>query len=122
MSNHMNLGADWEGVIKALLQRLDMPTKEDIHHLHARLDTLEQLIQQKQPRTKAQPRKKTKKRKSASSVVLEIIAGYPDGVDFKTIMEITGFEDKKLRNIIYRLDSLGKIHRVKRGTYKTTQF
>ncbi len=58
MSNHMNLGADWERVIKALLQRLDMPTKEDIHLLHARLDTLEQLIQQKQPRTKPQPRKK----------------------------------------------------------------
>ncbi len=61
-------------------------------------------------------------RKSASSVILEIIAGYPDGVDFKTIMDITGFEDKKLRNIIYRLDSLGKIQRVKRGNYKTTQF
>lgn len=120
MPNHMDLGANWEGVIKTLLKRLDLPTKEDIHHLHARLDTLEQLIQQKQPGTKRQPRKKANKRKSASAVVLEIIAGYPEGVDFKTIMEVTGFEDKKLRNIIYRLDSLEKIQRVRRGTYKTT--
>lgn len=119
MSHHMDLGANWEGVIKTLLQRLDMPTKEDIHQLHARLDTLEQLIQQKQPGTRRQPRKKTVKRKSASSQVLEIIARYPDGVDFKTIMDTTGFEDKKLRNIIYRLDSLGRIERVSRGAYKT---
>lgn len=120
MSHNVDLGTNWEGLIKTLLQRLDMPTKEDINHLHARLDTLEHLIQQKQPGTKRQPRKKTSRRKSASAIALEIIAGYPDGVDFKTIMDATGFEDKKLRNIIYRLDSLGKIQRVRRGTYKTT--
>ncbi len=119
MSKNVDLGANWEGAIKTLLQRLDMPTKEDIHHLHARLDTLEQLIQQKQPAAKRPPRKKTSKRKSASAITLEIIAGYPDGVDFKTIMDATGFDDKKLRNIIYRLDSLEKIKRVRRGTYKT---
>lgn len=120
MSNHMDLGANWEGMIKTLLQRLDMPTKEDIHQLHARLDTLEQLIQQKPSGTRRQPRKKTVRRKSASAQVLEIIARYPEGIDFKTIMNTTGFEDKKLRNIIYRLDSLGKIERVRRGSYKTT--
>lgn len=119
MTHHMDPGSNWEGMIKTLLQRLDMPTKEDINHLHARLDTLELLIQQKQPGTKREPRKKTVRRKSASSVVLELIARYPEGVDFKTIMKTTGFEDKKLRNIIYRLDSLGKIERVRRGSYKT---
>jgi predicted transcriptional regulator of viral defense system len=49
-----------------------------------------------------------------------MISRYPEGIDFKTIMKTTGFEDKKLRNIIYRLDSLGKIERVRRGSYKTT--
>jgi len=120
MSNHMDLGANWEGLVKTLLQRLDMPTKEDINQLHARLDTLEQLIQQKPSETRRQPRKKTVRRKSASALVLEMISRYPEGIDFKTIMKTTGFEDKKLRNIIYRLDSLGKIERVRRGSYKTT--
>jgi predicted Rossmann fold nucleotide-binding protein DprA/Smf involved in DNA uptake len=119
MSNNMDLGTNLEGFIKTLLQRLDMPTKEDINHLHDRLDTLEQLLQQKKTGTKRPPSKRTPKRKSASATVLEIIAAYPDGADIKTIKSVTGFEDKKLRNIIYRLDTLGKIQRVSRGTYKT---
>ncbi|MCF8113581.1 MAG: phasin family protein [Desulfotignum sp.] len=120
MSNNMDFGTNWEGFVKSLLQRLDMPTKEDINHLHDRLDALEQLIQQKKPGAKKQPRKRTAKRKNASATTLEIIAGYPDGTDFKTIKAATGFDDKKLRNIIYRLDTLGKIQRVSRGIYKTT--
>jgi hypothetical protein len=74
MSNNMDLGTNLEGFIKTLLQRLDMPTKEDINHLHDRLDTLEQLIQQKKPGTKRQPSKRGTKRRSASATVLEMIA------------------------------------------------
>jgi hypothetical protein len=120
MSNNMELGASWEGLVKTLLQRLDMPTKEDINHLHDRLDVLEQLIVQRQSGVKPPPLKRKNRRKSASATALEIIAGYPEGADFKTIKTATGFEDKKLRNIIYRLDALGKIQRVTRGTYKIT--
>jgi predicted Rossmann fold nucleotide-binding protein DprA/Smf involved in DNA uptake len=120
MSNNMDIGTNWEGFIKTLLQRLDMPTKEDINHLHDRLDLLEQLIQKKQPRGKKQPLKRSGKRKSASGTALKIIANYPEGTDFKTIKEATGFDDKKLRNIIYRLEKLGRIRRVRRGIYQTT--
>ncbi len=120
MSNNMDFGTNLEGFIRTLLQRLDMPTKEDINHLHDRLDTLEQLLQQKKTGARRQPSKRTSKRKSASDTVLEIIASYPDGTDIKTIKSVTGFDDKKLRNIIYRLDTLKKIQRVSRGTYKTT--
>jgi len=112
MSNNMDIGTNWEGFIKTLLQRLDMPTKEDI--------LLEQLIQKKQPRGKKQPLKRSGKRKSASGTALKIIANYPEGTDFKTIKEATGFDDKKLRNIIYRLEKLERIRRVRRGIYQTT--
>lgn len=119
MSNNMDLGTNWEGFIKMLLQRLDIPTKEDIGNLHDRLDKLEQLIYQKQPTARKENQRRASKRKSASAIVLEIIANHPDGTNFKTIKAATGFNDKKLRNIIFRLDKIGRIERVSRGIYKT---
>ncbi|WP_022665529.1 hypothetical protein [Desulfospira joergensenii] len=118
MQENTELGANWEGFVKMLLHRLDIPTRGDIHDLHARLDKLEQLIYQKQPGVRKETVQKTAKRKSASSVVLEIIANYPEGTNFKTIKAATGYDDKKLRNIIFRLDKIGKIEKVKRGIYK----
>jgi hypothetical protein len=47
-----------------------------------------------------------------------VIGNHPDGTDFKTIKAATGFEDKKLRNIIFRLDKIKRIQRVTRGIYK----
>lgn len=113
-----DFGANWENFIKMLLHRLDIPTKEDIANLHARLDKMEQLIYQKQPSGKGGGKPRAPKKKSASSIVLEIIGNHPEGADFKTIKAATGFDDKKLRNIIFRLDKIKKIQRVSRGIYK----
>ncbi len=113
-----DFGANWENFIKMLLHRLDIPTKEDISNLHARLDKLEQLIYQKQPSGRQDGKPQPSKKKSASSIVLEIIENHPEGTNFKTIKAATGFDDKKLRNIIFRLDKIKKIHRVSRGIYK----
>jgi hypothetical protein len=111
-------GTNWESFIKMLLSRLDIPTRPDIISLHHRLDKLEQLIYQRQPRSKKNRARTGARRKSASSVVLDVIANHPDGTDFKTIKAATGFEDKKLRNIIFRLDKIKRIQRVSRGIYK----
>lgn len=113
-----DLGANWESFIKILLHRLDIPTREDIAHLHARLDKLEQLIYQKQPSGKETGKPRASKKKSASAIVLEIIGNHPEGTNFKTVKAATGFDDKKLRNIIFRLDKIKKIQRVSRGIYK----
>lgn len=111
-------GVNWESFIKMLLSRLDIPTKEDLNLLHGRLDKLEQLFFQKQPAAKKEATPPTVRRKSASSIVLDVIANHPKGTNFKTIKAATGFEDKKLRNIIFRLDNIKKIKRVTRGIYK----
>ncbi|MDD9301905.1 MAG: hypothetical protein HUK40_05960 [Desulfobacter sp.] len=113
----IDIGANWENFIQMLLQRLDIPTQEDITNLHARLDKLEQLIYQKQPSGKTRGKPKAPKKKSTSSIVLEIIGNHPKGTNFKTIKAATGFDDKKLRNIIFRLDKIKKIQRVSRGIY-----
>jgi len=118
MTDNTELGTNWEGFVKILLHRLDIPTKEDINNLHLRLDKLEQLIYQKQPDAKQDTKPRTSKRKSASAIVLEVIENHPNGTNFTTIKAATGFDDKKLRNIIFRLDKIKKIQRVNRGIYK----
>ena len=109
---------NWESFIKMLLHQLDIPTKEDIANIHKRLDKLEQLIYQNQPSSRQKNKSRTPRKKSASSIVLNIIGNHPEGTDFKTIKAATGFDDKKLRNIIFRLDKIKKIERVSRGIYK----
>jgi hypothetical protein len=111
-------GANWESFIKMLLNKLDIPTKEDISFLNGRLDKFEQLLYQKQPGVKNKNIMPTARRKSASSIVLDVFAKYPRGTNFKTIKTATGFDEKKLRNIIFRLDKIKRIKRVKRGIYK----
>jgi hypothetical protein len=111
-------GINWEGFIQMLLSKLDIPTKEDMDFLHARLDKMEQLLYQKQPTVKKEGQKSRTRRKSASSIVLDVIANHPKGTDFNTVKAATGFDDKKIRNIIFRLDKIKRIKRVNRGIYK----
>ncbi|MCG8639061.1 MAG: phasin family protein [Desulfobacterales bacterium] len=117
MADALKIENNWEGFLKLFLSRLDIPTKEDIKLLHHRLDKLEQLLYQGKP-VNGQSGDGFTRRKSASSIVLDVVANHPDGTDFKTIKAATGFNDKKLRNIIFRLDKIKKIERVRRGIYK----
>ncbi len=54
---------------------------------------------------------------TASDIVLEAVKRSKKGVDFNQLQSKTGFEDKKLRNIIFRLNKLKKIKRKSRGIY-----
>ncbi len=118
MADNSDQATNFEGFVKLLLHRLDIPTKKDINSLHSRLDKLEQLFYQKQPTVGKPVKKPASKRRSASSIVLDVVANHPKGTNFKTIKAATGFDDKKIRNIIFRLDKIKKIKRVKRGIYK----
>ena len=54
---------------------------------------------------------------SSISIVFEEISKYPGGVQYKTIQKATGFEERSLRNIIFKLSKLNKIRRLERGKY-----
>lgn len=54
---------------------------------------------------------------TASEQVVEIIRRGKEGVDVPTLIKKSGFEDKKMRNIINRVLKQGKIRRVARGVY-----
>ena len=55
---------------------------------------------------------------TASDVVMEIVRDAAmQGVGFSEIQAKTGFGEKKIRNIVFRLNKLGKIKRKSRGIY-----
>jgi hypothetical protein len=57
---------------------------------------------------------------TATDQVLKIITRSKKGVDVPTLMKKTGFDEKKVRNIVTRAFSQKKIKRVARGIYVAT--
>jgi predicted transcriptional regulator of viral defense system len=54
---------------------------------------------------------------TAVDMVFDVIKKSPKGLGFADIQAKTGFGDKKIRNIIFRLNKIGKIKRKSRGLY-----
>jgi len=73
----------------------------------------------KKPKAKAVKKVVVKKpaKLSASGTVLAIIKRSRKGIDKATLVKKTGFEDKKARDITYRLMKQGKIKRDLKGLY-----
>ena len=65
---------------------------------------------------KAPAKKKTAK-VTATNQVLNIINRSKKGVDTATLMNKTGFDEKKIRNIVFRTMKEGKIKRADKGIY-----
>ncbi|MBW2608806.1 MAG: hypothetical protein JRC68_00480 [Deltaproteobacteria bacterium] len=61
--------------------------------------------------------RKAKKRAPASDTVMKIIQRSKKGVRTATLQTKTGFKEKKIRDIIYRLKAQGKIKSAKTGLY-----
>ena len=55
--------------------------------------------------------------KTATDMVLAIINRSKNGVDTAALMKKTGFDRKKIRNILHRTYKQGKITRVEKGIY-----
>ncbi|UCD33836.1 MAG: hypothetical protein JSW04_01955 [Desulfobacterales bacterium] len=109
------------------MQYYNIPTRKDIDKLATKIDQLEKLIKKSMPAGKGKwmtaetaPKGKKSARKAtltSSDMVLDVIKRFRKGVGFAQIQERTGFEEKKLRNIIFRLHKMGKIVRKSRGIY-----
>jgi len=73
----------------------------------------------KKPKAKAVKKAVAKKptKLSASGTVLAIIKRSRKGVDKATLIKKTGFEGRKIGDVIYRLKKQGKIKSAGRGIY-----
>ena len=61
--------------------------------------------------------KKTAKTGTASDAVLAVINRSKKGVNSATLAKKTGFDNKKIANIVFKLRKQGKIKSVDRGVY-----
>jgi hypothetical protein len=67
--------------------------------------------------TKKTPAKRKATKLTATEMVLRIIRAENKGVNAATLMRRTGFDDKKVRNIVFKAYKDGKIRRAGRGFY-----
>jgi len=117
----------FDAMVKFFMQNYNIPTKNDIEKVINRMDRLEELMKAmavsgRRSRIVRTNSAKTGSEnggfvKTASDSVLDIIKASKDGIDFADIRQRIGYEDKKLRNIIFRLNKTGKIRRIRRGIY-----
>ena len=111
----------FDAMVKFFMQHYNIPTKKDVDQLIARLDRLENLIKSSigtyHGHTQAGRRRTSL---SAIGIVLDTIKRSKQGINFAQIQAKTGFEEKKIRNIIFRLNKTGKIERKSRGVYIAT--
>lgn len=115
----------FDAMVKFFMKQYNIPTRKDMELLMGRLDRIETLLRggsrapvRRIVASSDSPKKAMGRRVlTATDMVMEVIQQAPRGVGFKGIQAATGFDDKKIRNIIYRLDKTKKIKRKTRGIY-----
>ena len=114
-------------MMRFFLQYYNIPTKQDIDKVLNRLDRLETAIKDAQKRDRKTEVRKSgqsgrrtgggRQKMTATEQVVSIIKRFPKGIDVAGMKSKTGFEDKKIRNIVFRLAKQGTIKRIGRGVY-----
>ncbi len=109
----------FDAMVKFFMRQYNIPTKKDVDRLLTRLDRLENMIKQAalSPDNAGVRIGRRKTALTAIDVVLDVIKRSKQGIGFADIQAKTGFEEKKIRNIIFRLNKIGKIKRKSRGIY-----
>lgn len=101
----------FDAMLKDFIQKYDIVTKKDIKNLERKIDGLAKKSEGKSSASR------TAKKKSASDVVLDAIKDKRNGAGLADLKYRTDYDDKKIRNILNRLNKQGKIKRKERGIY-----
>ena len=108
----------FDAMVKFFMQNYNIPTKKDVDQLVIRMDRLENLIKSSLgPCNAKTPAARRKTSLTAVDIILDTIKRSKQGIDFAQIQAKTGFDEKKIRNIIFRLNKTAKIKRKSRGVY-----
>jgi hypothetical protein len=120
MSRRKGKAISFDAMVKFFMQHYDIPTKKDVDRLMAKLDRVETLIKTTLTSSAYHLKGQAGQRRptvTAVDMVFDVIKRSREGLGFAEIQAKTGFGDKKIRNIIFRLNKVGKIKRKQRGTY-----
>lgn len=118
---------DFDAAIKTVVEGLRSIAKG----VEQVAEKLEKNAPKGKARTKSSPKSKTKaaaakkstakkasaKKKTAADTVLTVINRSKKGVDSATLAKKTGYDKKKIANIVFKLKKQGKIKSVSRGVY-----
>lgn len=115
----------FDAMVKFFMHNYKIPTTKDVERLEARLERLEKLILQLQVSGRRRGGRDAsavqggggKPAETFTDKVFEVIASAGRGVGVAEIQHRTGYDSKKIRNIIFRLGKDNKIKRVSRGIY-----
>ena len=122
MTRRKGKPVSFDAMVKFFMQQYGIPTKKDFDKLVERMDRLEKVIREavslgRHTRGSGVHGGGAGGEISASDIVLEVISKADEPVGIPEIRGKTGFGDKKLRNIIFRLHKNGSIARKHRGRY-----
>ena len=102
--------------IQALGKTLDSLLKAVEKDEKPKAKPTKKILAKKAPAKKA-PAKKKAAQPTATDAILKIIKASKKGVDAPTLVKKTGFNQKKVRNILFRTYKQGKIKRLDKGIY-----
>jgi len=107
--------------IQALGKTLDSLLKAVEKDEKPKAKPTKKILAKKAPAKKASAKKAPAKKKAAqptaTDAILKIIKASKKGVDAPTLVKKTGFNQKKVRNILFRTYKQGKIKRIDKGVY-----
>jgi hypothetical protein len=107
--------------IQALGKTLDSLLKAVEKDEKPKAKPTKKILAKKAPAKKASAKKAPAKKKAAqptaTDAILKIIKASKNGVDAPTLVKKTGFNQKKVRNILFRTYKQGKIKRIDKGVY-----
>lgn len=110
----------FDAMVRFFMQTYEIPTKTDIDRLIERIERLERLLTaatQTQRTHKPVKGMRFQATLSATDEVFEIVKSTKDGASIQDIQNRTSFDEKKVRNAIFRLNKMGRIERKQRGIY-----
>ncbi|MGD9972136.1 MAG: hypothetical protein AB7S77_03670 [Desulfatirhabdiaceae bacterium] len=124
MTRKKGKSPSFDAMIKFFIKRYDIPTRKDFDQLMIRIDQIEKLIREdalsgrkNQHVTNNEPQESKVNIPAAFQVVYDAINQSDKPVTVNEIMNLTGYGEKKIRNVLYRLGKMDKIIRADRGLY-----
>jgi predicted transcriptional regulator len=120
MPRKKGMATNPDAIAKSFIKYYKIVTQKDLAKLNARLDRIEIQIKafangQKFPVKYKVPRSNSKV--TSTDIVYDVIKRSKKGLKFSEIQAQTGFKDRTIRNILYRLHQNGIIQRKSRGVY-----
>jgi predicted transcriptional regulator len=119
----LEIHRELQSIIKSIGQLAD-----SVANIVAAVEEASRADAAKRPRVKRAPVRKIVvvkngvvekiKRIPATQIVFDLIRESPEGMDTASLMKVTGFNQRKVHNVIFRLKKQGQIKSSQRGVYR----